>query len=497
MKKRQIAIVHFNTPELTEAAILSVRKHGGENYDVLVFDNSDCRPFIKKMDGVTVLDNTRGQILDLDAELRKYPNRSYYMGCAEGNNFGSVKHTLSVQWLMDNLDEPFLLMDSDILLKANVEQMFMDEQCCVGHVQTWMKSKNPFQIDRIVPILLFINPKLCREGGAKFFDPERSFGLQKGGRKNKRNWYDTGASFLEDIKTKKPQCHGKAIDIRTLMVHFQSGSWRRLKLNTQLEWLEANKELWKPSEDYVLGTKPKFAANKNAKIFVCAHADFEPVVSNPVYEVIDGREGGDIYNGIQGSFYSELLQMNRIAQRKKLPSIVGFCQYRKYFHWMNDVPSLSPLLNKYGCVVSQRREFDMSVREQYLTLVGNVEDLDIATAIIEKKHPEFANAWHGAIDSNLLHIASMFVMKSKDFLEMLALINDVVDGYVKKVGKDIDKRIKSMPQKYHLLGSTIEYQRRIGGQLCERLVSAWIDWKFPEAKEVPVKFTLSKPIPSN
>ncbi len=41
------AIVHFNTPELTEACVLSVRKHGGKDYRIVVFDNSDKRPFPK------------------------------------------------------------------------------------------------------------------------------------------------------------------------------------------------------------------------------------------------------------------------------------------------------------------------------------------------------------------------------------------------------------------------------------------------------------------
>ena len=55
-KKREIAIVHFNTPELTEACIYSIRKHGGQDYHITVFDNSDKRPFTIKMDGVTVID---------------------------------------------------------------------------------------------------------------------------------------------------------------------------------------------------------------------------------------------------------------------------------------------------------------------------------------------------------------------------------------------------------------------------------------------------------
>ena len=40
-KDKTVAIVHYNTPELTEAAILSLRKHGGEDYKVVIFDNSD------------------------------------------------------------------------------------------------------------------------------------------------------------------------------------------------------------------------------------------------------------------------------------------------------------------------------------------------------------------------------------------------------------------------------------------------------------------------
>ena len=35
-EKRQVAIIHYNTPELTEAAILSLRKHGGEDYEITV-----------------------------------------------------------------------------------------------------------------------------------------------------------------------------------------------------------------------------------------------------------------------------------------------------------------------------------------------------------------------------------------------------------------------------------------------------------------------------
>ena len=37
--KKTIAIIHFNTPELTECCIMSIRKQGCD-WPVVVFDNS-------------------------------------------------------------------------------------------------------------------------------------------------------------------------------------------------------------------------------------------------------------------------------------------------------------------------------------------------------------------------------------------------------------------------------------------------------------------------
>ena len=77
--KKQVAIIHYNTPELTEAAILSLRKNTGTRYDVTVFDNSDKRPFNAKMQGVKVIDNTKGKYIDFEAELEKFPNKCWEM----------------------------------------------------------------------------------------------------------------------------------------------------------------------------------------------------------------------------------------------------------------------------------------------------------------------------------------------------------------------------------------------------------------------------------
>ena len=115
--KKTVAIIHFNTPELTEAAIKSLRKHGGEAYRVVVFDNSDREPFARPMRGVEVIDNTQGQIIDFDRELERYPERDRSIGCAKGCEFGSAKHMMTVQKLWEMIPQGFILMESDIFIK--------------------------------------------------------------------------------------------------------------------------------------------------------------------------------------------------------------------------------------------------------------------------------------------------------------------------------------------------------------------------------------------
>lgn len=248
--KRTVAIVHFNTPELTEATILSLRKHGGEDYEVVIFDNSTERPFKKKMKGVKVLNNTKGKYLNFDKELEKYPEKDEAYGCAPGCHFGSDKHMMSVQKLWELLPDGFLLMDSDILLKQDVDFMFQEDQCCVGHI---CKCSGPEEIERLAPMLLYINVPMCVAGGARFFDPNRAWALHQG-MGDPRNFWDTGAAFLDDIRRLKPQCHGKRIDIRPLIEHYGSGSWFKNDMSAQRAWLNQYRDLWSP--DNVV--KPKY-----------------------------------------------------------------------------------------------------------------------------------------------------------------------------------------------------------------------------------------------
>ena len=260
MRQKTVAIVHYNTPELTACAIMSLWKHGGGDYRVVVFDNSDERPFRDPLPNVEVVDNTKGQLIDFDKELAAYPERDRSIGCAKGCEFGSVKHMMSVQKLWELIPDGFVLMDSDILIKKNIDEFFDDHYSVYGYCQK-AQPHNPFFIGRMLPMLCWMNvPMLTREG-ARYFDPTRTYGLLPGGSQNRNNWYDTGAVLLEDILQKRPRLKGYHRDIREFVEHYGSGSWRNNDLKKQTDWLDAHRRLWEPE--------------RNGKVAVCAMGRLE------------------------------------------------------------------------------------------------------------------------------------------------------------------------------------------------------------------------------
>lgn len=253
MKQKTVAIIHFNTPELTEAGIKSLRKHGGEDYRVIVFDNSatltlpdgkviQSRPFTAKLKGVEVIDNTRGQVIDFDKFLAEYPDRNPSVGIYKSSVWGSAKHIVTVQKLWELLTEGFVLMESDIMIKKPIDGFFREEYSFVGFVQNHQKG-NPFDVPRIMPMLCWMNvPMLTREG-ARYFDPDRCWGL-KADRNDRGNWMDTGACLLDEVLKKRPRLKGLHVDIRLFVEHYGGGSRKQDNLNAQMAWINSHRHLW-------------------------------------------------------------------------------------------------------------------------------------------------------------------------------------------------------------------------------------------------------------
>ena len=264
MDKKTIVIINMNTPHLTEACIQSIRKQGC-NWPIVVFDNSrdvhwpageglpartiEAKPLIKRIKGVKVIYNTIGQVIDFDAELAKFPQRVHAHGAING--WGSDVHMWTVDKLFDLLPDGFILVESDVLVKGDITQLWREEYSFCGYVQKHQRG-NKYGIGRILPMLCYFNVPKFKAEGVRYFDPKRSWMLHPN-ENSRSNWYDTAASLLEDVLTHRPRLKGLHIDIRPLVEHFGGGSYRATE-SMQREWLNRHAALWQPEKTE---SKPK------------------------------------------------------------------------------------------------------------------------------------------------------------------------------------------------------------------------------------------------
>lgn len=208
---RNIAIVHYNTPELTMALVFSIRKNS-PGCEITIFDNSDRRPFPHWFQGVNILDNTRGQILDFERFLSHFPNRAPSV-----NNWGSAKHIRTIDYLWDVFPDGFLLMDSDVLVKQDLSVFFDKEYPWVGEVHHNTRNNT---VVRLLPYCLWMNVPVCVANGIRFMSLDRCDKLTRQG-----PWYDTGASFYEDCL--KAELSGHAVPLEPYIEHLAMASFKR------------------------------------------------------------------------------------------------------------------------------------------------------------------------------------------------------------------------------------------------------------------------------
>lgn len=226
-------IVNYNTTQLTTCACSSILKFH-HDASIIIFDNSDRETFKDnaKLFNALYIDNTQSQLIDFEKELQKYPNRTILQQKAINVNFGSAKHSMSIQWLLDNIDEPFILCDSDILLKHTIDFIDMTK-ICISDIDEKHANKG---IYRIFPFIAFLNSPLIKEYKIRFFDGNRMHALTT----ERGFWYDTGAAFFENIMNYNSSLF-KRINYNDYVIHFKAGSWK----NFDKQLLIKYKNLWR------------------------------------------------------------------------------------------------------------------------------------------------------------------------------------------------------------------------------------------------------------
>ena len=234
------AIVHYNTPRLTRAGILSLWKHT-PGVHVTVFDNSDRLTFMSKnavfvADNaplIDVIDNTQGQHIDFDAWLATFPDKEP----SPGNNYGSAKHCYSVQWLIDHTNEPFVLMDSDVLVRQDVSVFWQHPECAwVGESGENVRHRFGYSFYNVQPFLCYVNVPMMKAHGIRYFNGDWMWNLTT---RKPNHRYDTGAWFYRAVKEKGLSVY--EVTLKEYILHLGHGSWRD---KNPMEWVLEHRGLW-------------------------------------------------------------------------------------------------------------------------------------------------------------------------------------------------------------------------------------------------------------
>ena len=410
--KKNIVIIHYNTPRLTECLVRSINLFVKDAI-IYIFDNSDKDPFIASFDNVTILDNTKGQIINFDKWLEQYPNRTRSGGRA--NKWGSAKHCYSIEKCMEIIDDNFILLDSDVLLKKDISDLFDD-----SHIYIAETSLQPCSaINRVLPYMCYINVKMCKENGIHYFDDDYMHGLRK---TIEADRYDTGAGFY--LAASKYSY--KNIRIDDYVIHFGHGSWKKAGVTPQfnaMEWLNIHKNLWSDKK------------NKNV-IYTCITGKYdmliEPKVVNDGFDYICFTDNPE--------FTSQVWDIRPIPNEiDNLPQI----KKQRYI-------KLNPhkFLQEYE--ISLWVDGNVEVKGDIGKLLGNIMSDDCSVYV--PKHP---------VRNCIYSESSAVVSLKKDTKEN-------VEPQMKRY------RGEGFPEKYGLLQSNIMI-RRHNNEGCIRLMEKWTD----------------------
>ncbi len=221
-------------------------------------------------------------------------------------------------------------------------------------------------------------------------------------------------------------------------------------------------------------------------IFIGTYKIFTPRVSNDSYTVIYGNHDlSDCPNNyvkctsdseLDDKFFSEIYMLRNIPENVELGEYVGFCHYRKYFGFMDNIPDLDEAFKKCDIIVGEPIRFTQTIKKQYASC-HNIDDLEIVTKIIEERYPSYVDLWNSFLNGKLMFPYNMFIMRRDEFYKYIDFVTNILDSFVDEVGTDIRKRIEDNKDKYIKSfppNNTFDYQYRIGGYLAERLTNLWI-----------------------
>ena len=237
--------------------------------------------------------------------------------------------------------------------------------------------------------------------------------------------------------------------------------------------------------------------NENVDIFICTHKDFDNVVSNDVYKVIDSRDLRDkfkIFGTLTDVELSEWYHMYWLVDNVQLKDYVGICHYRRYFDFKDDIPNIDEIFKEYDVITRTPIDIKTTIANQY-AYCHNIEDLIVMGNVIKDKFLDYYETFADFLKHKEIIPCNMVIMRKDDFLKFIEFTKDFVKEVFWRIGIDVYKRVYENEEKYLKTikpNSMPSYQIRLITFLLERLTNMYILKNFKNVKAYDVVVTENK-----
>jgi len=184
--------------------------------------------------------------------------------------------------------------------------------------------------------------------------------------------------------------------------------------------------------------------NDNLDIFICTHTKLGKHPTNPVYKVVSQKKVDlnttlDVIYcepekmGVWGKMprgLSELFNMYYVRHFVDKKDYVGFCQYRTFPWFFNDVPDVAKILEENDIIVHRFFINNIDkVQKQYL----DNEAYLLYKDIFKTGYPEYAPLVDEYLNQTDFAQRNMFIMKTEEFNKMMDFLFDVLQKYIDRV----------------------------------------------------------------
>lgn len=218
-------------------------------------------------------------------------------------------------------------------------------------------------------------------------------------------------------------------------------------------------------------------------IYICAHKDYQDIgINNPEYKIISGQNinNNSKLDLVKRESFSDKIwcefanHMYIWKNNLNNEPYIGFCHYRRYFDFMNNIPDNPELI------------LPMPIRQRYNNammygIYHNINDFITVGNIINSEFKQYVNAFTAMSDSHDIIPYNMFIMNSSLFNDYMEFVGNVLTRLqeVKKIdtvisGEKYVSDNSALYLKSFYPNNTIEYQlRSIFGGMAERLGTAF------------------------